>query len=79
MVVTISWAWLAFVAVIMVVYAVRHLVLTGGRLLARQRPTLDEILDSELRPLSVLVPMHNEGAVAARILDRLTASLRDGR
>jgi len=73
-VVTISWAWLAFVAVIMVVYAVRHLVLTGGRLLARQRPTLDEILDSELRPLSVLVPMHNEGAVAARILDRLTAS-----
>jgi cellulose synthase/poly-beta-1,6-N-acetylglucosamine synthase-like glycosyltransferase len=73
-VVTAAWAWLAFVALVMFVYALRHLVLTGGRLLVRQRPSLDEIVDSDLRPLTVLVPMHNEGAVAAQILERLTES-----
>ncbi len=68
------WAWLSIVIAVMLVYAVRHLVLTLARVGRRQRPYYHELLDSDEPPLSVLIPMHNEGAVADRILSHIVCS-----
>jgi len=67
-------AWLFFVVAVMLLYALRHWVLTLNRLLARQRPFYQDILDDQPPPITVLVPMHNEERVAEGILDALLAS-----
>ena len=63
--------YLIFVAVIMIIYFIRHFLFTLNRLIGKQRIYYQDILDSELPTLSVFVPMHNEEKVAADILNRL--------
>ena len=72
MVVAVS-AWLAVVVVIMVMYGIRHWIMTVARLFGPQRPYFQDLLDAELPGISVLVPMHNETQVAAACLDALLA------
>ena len=72
MVVAVS-AWLAIVVVIMVMYGIRHWIMTVARLFGPQRPYFQDLLDAELPGISVLVPMHNETQVAAACLDALLA------
>ncbi len=72
--VLILQSYLVFVAVIMILYTVRHLLFTLNRLIGKQRIYYQDIIDSELPSISVLVPMHNEERVAANILDRLIAT-----
>ncbi len=61
-------------AVVMLLYAIRHLVLTVARAAARQRPCYQDVLDSECPPITVLIPMHNEEAVADGVLAALIRS-----
>ncbi len=60
---------------VMVVYATRHALFTLGRLRGRQRLYYQDIIDSDLPFVTVLVPMHNEGAVAADILAALADTI----
>lgn len=71
MVVLILKLYLIFAAMIMILYFIRHFIFTLNRLIGKQRIYYQDILDSELPTLSVLVPMHNEEKVAADILNRL--------
>ena len=74
MVIVLLQAWTWVVVAIMVTYAVRHWRFTWNRLAARQRPYYQDLLDSELPHVSVIVPMHNEAAVARKLLDALVDS-----
>jgi cellulose synthase/poly-beta-1,6-N-acetylglucosamine synthase-like glycosyltransferase len=67
-----GWTWI--VVVIMVIYALRHWRFTWNRISARQRPYYQDMIDSELPRVTIIVPMHNEAAVAMKSLDALIAS-----
>jgi cellulose synthase/poly-beta-1,6-N-acetylglucosamine synthase-like glycosyltransferase len=71
MVVLILKAYLLFVVGTMVVYSIRHFIFTLNRLFYEQRIYYQDIIDSDLKSLSVLIPMHNEEKVATHILDLL--------
>jgi cellulose synthase/poly-beta-1,6-N-acetylglucosamine synthase-like glycosyltransferase len=64
-------SYLIFVMAIMILYAVRHFIFTLNRFIGKQRIYYQDIVDSELPSISVLIPMHNEERVAASILDLL--------
>jgi cellulose synthase/poly-beta-1,6-N-acetylglucosamine synthase-like glycosyltransferase len=49
-------------------------VLTARRLLGRQRPYYQDIVDGNPPQVSVLIPMHNEEAVAHNVMDALIHS-----
>jgi cellulose synthase/poly-beta-1,6-N-acetylglucosamine synthase-like glycosyltransferase len=66
------WTWI--VVLIMLVYAIRHWIFTLNRLTGWQRPYYQDLLDSDLPPVSIIVPMRNEDTVAAAVLDALVAS-----
>ena len=74
MVVAILQLWTWIVVAIMMVYAFRHWRFTWNRLSARQRPYYQDLIDSELQPVSIIVPMHNEASVAKKLLDALVQS-----
>ncbi|HTG00540.1 MAG TPA: glycosyltransferase [Nitrospirota bacterium] len=71
MVVLILKIYLLFTVAVMVLYSVRHYLFTLNRLFGEQRMYYQDIVDSELKTLSVLIPMHNEEKVATHILDLL--------
>lgn len=64
-------AYLLFTIGIMLIYAFRHYVFTVNRLYGEQRMYYHDIISSDLKTVSVLIPMHNEEKVAANILDQL--------
>ena len=66
--------WVFVVVGVMVIYAVRHWLFTMNRMLGRQRPYYQDLIDERLPTLSVLIPMHNESAVAAKILEAIAQS-----
>src|SRR6202142_17093 len=70
-VVLILKAYLLFTIAVMVLYSIRHFIFTLNRLFYEQRIYYQDIIDSELKSVSVLIPMHNEEKVAANILDLL--------
>jgi cellulose synthase/poly-beta-1,6-N-acetylglucosamine synthase-like glycosyltransferase len=61
------------VVVVMIVYAIRHYRFTVNRLLGEQRLYYQDLLDSELPSVSVLVPMHDEERVARQCLAAILA------
>lgn len=63
--------YMFFVIFIMTVYMIRHYYLTINRFSFTQRLYYNDIIDSELPTVSVVVPMHNEEKVAKNILERL--------
>ena len=65
---------LAFVVVLMVAYAVRHLVFTLNRLFGRQRHPYLDIDVADWPRITVLVPAHNEERVIAGCLEALLAA-----
>lgn len=73
MVVTLLQIWVGIVVFIMSVYAVRHWWFTFNRMRMRQRPFFQDLYDNDLPAVSVVVPMHDEERVAARVLDTLLA------
>jgi cellulose synthase/poly-beta-1,6-N-acetylglucosamine synthase-like glycosyltransferase len=74
MVVKFLDGWLIFVVAVASIYTIRHWIFTFSRVYGRQRPSFSDVLEKDLPKISVLVPMHNEAAVAGRCLDSLLAS-----
>lgn len=74
MVVAILGGWLVFVVLVMTVYTARHFVFTFSRIYGKQRVSFNDAYESSLPPITVLIPMHNEGSVAAACLDAILAS-----
>jgi cellulose synthase/poly-beta-1,6-N-acetylglucosamine synthase-like glycosyltransferase len=74
MVVLILKIYIAFVAFVMVVYFTRHFIFSMNRIYGEQRLYYQDIFDSDLPFLSILIPMHNEETVARNILDALVDS-----
>jgi cellulose synthase/poly-beta-1,6-N-acetylglucosamine synthase-like glycosyltransferase len=62
------------VVAIMLLYAMRHWYFTWNRLTARQRPSYQDLLDSDLPGVSIIVPMHDEALVATAMFEALVAS-----
>jgi cellulose synthase/poly-beta-1,6-N-acetylglucosamine synthase-like glycosyltransferase len=74
MVILILKAYLLVIIGVMVLYSIRHFIFTLNRLFHEQRMGYQDIIDSDLKTISVLIPMHNEEKVAANILDLLVES-----
>jgi len=55
----------------MAIYTVRHFLFTHNRALHDQRISYEDIIDSDLPFVTVMIPMHNEEAVAGNILELL--------
>jgi cellulose synthase/poly-beta-1,6-N-acetylglucosamine synthase-like glycosyltransferase len=66
--------WVIAVVCVMSVFAVRHWLISVRRLIGVQRPYYHDLLDSDLPPVTVVIPMHNEEAVADQILTALLHS-----
>ncbi|MDW8158852.1 MAG: glycosyltransferase family 2 protein [Bacteroidia bacterium] len=67
-------AYLSFTILIVILYVVRHYYFTLNRVFGRQRIAYNDIWDSDLPSVSVLIPMHNEEKVAKYVLEALIAS-----
>jgi len=65
--------YMFFVIFVMCVYMIRHYFFTLNRFAYRQRLYYNDIIDSELLTVSVIVPMYNEEKVAKNILERLVS------
>ena len=72
-VVGILKAYLVFVIVIMLIYAVRHFIFSFSRFYGRQRMYYNDIFSTSMKSISVLVPMHNEEQVLDEALKALLA------
>ena len=73
MVVLVLKLIIVLVVLIMAVYAARHYRFTLNRLGGEQRLYYQDILDSDLPSLTVLIPMHDEEKVARQSLEALLA------
>ncbi|MBU4001163.1 MAG: glycosyltransferase family 2 protein [Proteobacteria bacterium] len=74
MVVLILKLYLIFMVFVLLIYTFRHFLFTMNRLFSEQRFYYQDIIDSELKNISILIPMHNEENVAGQILDLLVSS-----
>lgn len=63
--------YFVFTIVIMMLYAIRHAIFSYNRMFGRQRIYYNDVYDSEMPYISVLVPMHNEEKVLHNVLDSL--------
>jgi cellulose synthase/poly-beta-1,6-N-acetylglucosamine synthase-like glycosyltransferase len=63
--------YLLFTIGIIVIFSVRHYIFTLNRIFGEQRISYQDIIDSDLKTISVLIPMHNEEKVASNILELL--------
>ncbi|MCP5053275.1 MAG: glycosyltransferase family 2 protein, partial [bacterium] len=57
---------------ILLIYTFRHFFFTFNRIFGEQRLYYHDIVDSELDRVTILVPMHNEEAVANDVMTQLT-------
>jgi len=65
--------YLCFTVFVLMVYSIRHFLFTLNRLFSEQRIYYQDIIDSDLKKITVMIPMHNEEKVARQILDLLVA------
>jgi cellulose synthase/poly-beta-1,6-N-acetylglucosamine synthase-like glycosyltransferase len=72
-IVVLARACLVATILILTLYAVRHYVFAASRVLLRRPRDTMELTGFVLPRISVLVPMHNEEAVAADVLQALAA------
>jgi cellulose synthase/poly-beta-1,6-N-acetylglucosamine synthase-like glycosyltransferase len=67
-------AYLVMVICVLVVYSIRHFIFTVNRVSAEQRLFYQDIIDSDLPSVSVLIPMHNEEKVARQGIEAVLRS-----
>lgn len=72
-IVLILQIYFVIVVIINTMYAIRHAIFSYSRLYGEQRIYYNDIYDSEMPTISVLVPMHNEEKVLHNALDSLLA------
>lgn len=63
--------YLIFTIILMIVYAIRHLLFAYNRTFGRQKLYYNDIYSSRMPKISVLIPMHNEEQVLHYVLDSL--------
>lgn len=73
MVVTIIKGYMIFLIVLIVIYVVRHFVFALNRMAGRQRLYYNDIYSSDMKSITVVIPMHNEEQVLSYVLDSLLA------
>jgi len=73
--VTILKAYIIIIAIIMLTYTIRHLIFSINRSIGEQKLYYQDILDSDLPTVTVIVPMHNEELVAEHSLENITNSI----
>jgi cellulose synthase/poly-beta-1,6-N-acetylglucosamine synthase-like glycosyltransferase len=66
--------YIIFEVVIMLIYMMRHFIFTMNRVMGEQRMYYQDIVDTDLPTVSILIPMHNEVKVARHILDLLVSA-----
>ena len=71
MVILILKIYLVLTVLVLVIYSLRHFIFTLNRLFFEQRIYYQDIIDSDLKSITILIPMHNEEKVARQILDLL--------
>jgi len=71
LVILILKIYVGFSVVVLIVYIIRHFIFALNRVAGEQRIYYQDIVDSELPSVSILVPMHNEQSVARDILNSL--------
>ena len=74
MVILILKIYMIFVIFALIIYTIRHYRFTLNRAIGEQRLCYQDIIDSELPAVTILIPMHNEEKVARNILDLLIAT-----
>ncbi len=74
MVIIILKSYLIFAVCVLLLYTIRHFIFTLNRFTGEQMLYYQDIVDSELPSIAVLIPMHNEEQVASNILDHLTSA-----
>lgn len=67
-------AYLLFLMVVLIVYTLRHIFFTLNRLLGSQKIYYQDVIDSDLPFITVLIPMHNEEKVIDTIMNSLINS-----
>ena len=63
-----------FTVIVMILFAIRHFIFTFNRMYCEQKLYYQDIIDSDLPFITVLIPMHNEEKVAHGVLDALLES-----
>ena len=71
MLIIIMKSYIIFSICLMSVYVLRHLIFSLSRFSGKQSSYFQDIVDSNLPVISVLIPMHNEERVARKILEML--------
>ena len=66
--------YMLFVILVMAIYTFRHNFFTLNRVFGEQKLYYQDIIDSELMELSIIIPMYNEEKTAPHILDLLMKS-----
>lgn len=69
--VAILKGYMIFVVVLMIAYAVRHMIFAYNRMFGHQKLYYHDICTSALPKISVLIPIHNEQQVLRFVLDSL--------
>ena len=70
-VISIFKGYIVFVIALMLLYTVRHYIFSAQRMNGRQRLYYNDIVSSQMKSISVLIPMHNEEQVLNNVLDSL--------
>lgn len=70
-IVSILKIYFLIVIVVMLLYALRHMIFSYNRMLGKQRIYYNDIYDSDMPSITVLVPMHNEEKVLDYVMDSL--------
>ena len=63
--------YLVVLTVVISLYAIRHFIFSFNRVFGEQKLGYQDVLDSDLPTVSVLIPMHNEEKVAGNVLNAL--------
>lgn len=73
MVIAILKGYMVFLIALILIYVVRHFVFAMNRLAGRQRLYYNDVITSDMKSVTVVVPMHNEERVLSYVLDALLA------
>ncbi|MBQ4283606.1 MAG: glycosyltransferase family 2 protein [Lachnospira sp.] len=71
MVVAFIKGYMIFCIVLVLIYLVRHFLFAMQRLAGRQRLYYNDIHSSDMKSITVVIPMHNEEQVLSYVLDSL--------
>ena len=70
-VIIILKGYLLFTITVMLIYTIRHFIFTINRLFGEQKIYYHDLVDTDQKRVTVVIPMHNEEKVAANILEYL--------